>query len=113
MSYTDVQTDGSKKCLKTLMVSIPRPHCLIGGWSVYLIVNEAYKADTGREYQGSRDISLGFHFDPQWDKKQFDDSPFANTVVEIEKMSFHGMYHRFYKEFHATEGRDLTKDEVS
>ncbi len=113
MGYTVVQTDISKRCLKDLAGSLPRPHCLIGGWSVYLIVNDAFEKDTGREYQGSRDIDLGFHFDPQWDKKRFEDSPFKRTVDEIKKMGFHGMYHRFYKEFHATDGHALTAEEIT
>lgn len=110
--YTAVQTDISKRCLKTLATVIPRPHCLIGGWSVYLLVNESYEEETGGEYQGSRDIDLGFHFDPQWDKKQFDNSPFGKAISQIKKLGFQGVAYRFFKQFHAIDGHELTEQEI-
>ncbi len=110
--YTIVETDVSRRFLKILVSSIQRPYCLIGGWSVYLIVNDAYQEDTGREYQGSKDIDLGFHFDPMWDQKEFDSSPFAIAIATIRKMNFEGTGSRFFKEFHISDGHELTSKEA-
>jgi hypothetical protein len=84
---------------------------LIGGWSVYLIVNGAFRRDTGREYLGSKDIDLGFHFDPTWDQKQFDSSPFGRTIIKIQKLGFELESFRFVKRFRASDGSELTAEE--
>ncbi|TMI57097.1 hypothetical protein E6H18_05760 [Candidatus Bathyarchaeota archaeon] len=109
--YSSIETDVSWHYLKTLLKSIPQPHCLIGGWSVYLIVNDLYQKDTGREYQGSRDIDLGFHFDPEWDQKQFDNSTFARAVFKIREMGFESVAYRFLKRFRLSDGQELTTEQ--
>ena len=42
--------------------------CLLGGWAVYLTVNENFRASEGRNFMGSRDIDLGFHVDQRLDR---------------------------------------------
>jgi hypothetical protein len=84
---------------------------LIGGWSVYLTVNQAFEKKTGRSYVGSRDIDLGFHFDPNWSQKEVKSSPFSMAVKEIEAMGFEPQGSRFVKQYHHSQKRELTQEE--
>ncbi len=84
---------------------------MIGGWSVYFTVNEAFERATGRKYVGSRDIDLGFHFDPKWTRKEFENSPFSKAVTKIQAMGFEAESFRFVKRYHASENRELTREE--
>jgi hypothetical protein len=38
--------------------------CLLGGWAVFLNVDEDFLRTTGRSYVGSRDIDIGFGLKP-------------------------------------------------
>lgn len=93
------------------MGAIPPPFCLMGGWSVYLTVNESFKRATGRDYLGSRDIDLGFHFNPRWKRKEFKNSPLGIALTKIKAMGFEEESFRFVKRYHRLEGRELTYDE--
>ncbi|MGI0015954.1 MAG: hypothetical protein ACREBU_21245, partial [Nitrososphaera sp.] len=81
--YSESQTDFSRVYLKQILGSVSQPCCLIGGWSVYFTVNEAFERATGRQYVGSRDIDIGFHFDPGWNQKEFETSPFSEAITKI------------------------------
>jgi hypothetical protein len=84
---------------------------LIGGWSVYLIVNDAFQKQKGRPYIGSRDIDLGFHFDPNWDKNGFDESPFGKTMAKIQQMGFEIQGSHFVRRFSVSDRHALTATE--
>lgn len=93
------------------MNAVPYPYCLIGGWSVYYTLNERFKAVTGREYPGSRDIDLGFHLDPRWTSKEFEASALGKAVSVLRSMGFEPGYFRFVKRYHLWEERELTPRE--
>jgi len=109
--YTVTETDLSRRHLKALLGSIQQPYCLIGGWSVFLIVNDAFQREKGRPYLYSKDIDLGFHFDPNWDKKQFDQSPFGKAIAKIREMGFESQGVHLVKRFSASDGHELTVEE--
>ncbi len=109
--YSTTETDLSQRYLKALLEVIPQPHYLIGGWSVYLIVNDAFQKQKGRPYIGSRDIDLGFHFDPSWDKNGFDGSPFGKTMAKIQQMGFEIQGPHFVRRFSVADGHALTAAE--
>jgi hypothetical protein len=109
--YSKIEIDLSRSYLRTLQGSIPQPNCLVGGWSVYLIVNDAFQRDTGRQYLSSKDIDLGFHFDPEWDQKQFNNSPFGMAIIKMQQLGFESESFRFVKRFHASDGHELTAEE--
>jgi len=54
--YSDIETGISRGNLREFF-SIVNEGCLLGGWAVYLNVNERFRSDNGRDYIGSR-ISL-------------------------------------------------------
>ena len=55
------ETDFSRNYLREILNGISQPPCLMGGLSVYYVVNDRFREVTGRDYLGSRDIDLGFH----------------------------------------------------
>ncbi len=58
--YPDYEVEISRSHLQTVLAPLRQPVLLMGGWAVYLLVNDSYKAATNRNYLGSRDIDLGF-----------------------------------------------------
>jgi hypothetical protein len=76
-----------------------------------LTVNEAHERATGRKYVGSRDIDLGFHFDPRWKPDEFKASPFSKAITKIKALGFEPESVRFVKRYHSSEMRELTPEE--
>lgn len=109
--YRDAETEFSRNYLREILGSLPKPFCLMGGWSVYLILNEKFQAATGREYPGSKDIDLGFHLDPAWTPKEFKASSMGRAIAKIESMGFEPRSFRFVKQYHLSEKRELTGEE--
>ncbi len=70
----------SYRYLKTVVSRLEEPICLTGGWAVYHHVNKNFKKTTGRNYIGSRDIDLGFHFEKDWSEKDLRESTFAKSL---------------------------------
>lgn len=58
-------TDLSKQYLEKLVKVIEDDIYLLGGWAVYYVVNENFSKIRKRDYIGSRDIDIGFHFEHQ------------------------------------------------
>ena len=86
--------------------------CLLGGWAVYLTVNENFRGSEGRNFMGSRDIDLGFHMDPSWTDGELKGSVFARTVARIEQVGFRPLSFRFVKRFHTETRRELSEEEA-
>jgi len=74
--YPSREVELSQQHLKELFRGEPEP-CLLGGWAVYLSVNERFRASMGRDYIGSRDIDLGFHINPEWSVTELQNSAFG------------------------------------
>ena len=109
--YQDNETELSRRYLTEILRALPQGFCLIGGWAVYLTLNEAFKKATGREYPFSRDIDLGFHLDPEWTPKEFRASFLGKAVAKIQEMGFEPESFRFVKRYHLSQKRELTPTE--
>src|ERR1700733_1436325 len=112
--YPDIETRVSNSYLERILTGVAQPPCLIGGWAVYFTLNDNFNKSTGiNEYPGSRDIDLGFHFDPKWTRKEYENSSFAKTVAILEdKMMFESRNYRFVKRHHVDDGRPLTEEDA-
>jgi hypothetical protein len=111
--YPDIETQVSNSYLEQILTGVVQPPCLIGGWAVYYTLNDNFKKATLREYPYSRDIDLGFHFDPKWTRKEFEESSYAKTVAILEdKMKFESQNYRFVKRHHMDDGRPLTEEQA-
>ncbi len=103
----------SQRYLKTVVSRLEEPICLIGGWAVYHHVNKNFKKKTGRNYIGSRDIDLGFHFEKDWSEKDLRASTFAISLRIIEEeLGFAPVGFRYLKEFHIETEKELSEDEA-
>jgi hypothetical protein len=59
--YDRIETDEALKALEVLSDKLPEPFLLMGGWAVYITVNDSFLEEHGSTYLGSRDIDVGFH----------------------------------------------------
>ena len=72
----------------------------MGGWAVYLTLNDEVRGGDGPRIPGSRDIDLGFHLDPKWKPKEFEGSSFGKAIAKIQSMGFEPESFRFVKRYH-------------
>lgn len=108
--YEPYETRISKRYLEVVLSRIARPVCLLGGWAVYLHVNENFRGATGREYIGSRDIDLGFHLETRWTEEELRGSAFAKSLRILEGLGFMPLGFRYLKEFHTETAEELGKE---
>lgn len=84
---------------------------MLGGWAVYLHLNDKFNSSKGRDYLGSKDIDLGFHLDPKWSKQDYLKSDLRKAIIAIESLGFEPVSYRYLKQF-SYDGRDLAKEEA-
>jgi len=111
MLYEDYETNTSRNNLTTVAKSIPAPLCLLGGWAVYLLVNEKFKEEHGSEYHGSKDIDLGFYFTENETEDSLKNSLFNKSVIALEKIGFISQSFRLVQHYHREQKRSLTEEE--
>jgi len=107
--YDERETRRSYEYLQKVVSVLEEPICLLGGWAVFLTVNKAYRANTGRVYLGSRDIDLGFHLEAG---KAFSKSAFAHSVKKLEDEGFREVGGRLVKELDFETGKELSEKEA-
>ncbi len=110
--YSEFETKTSYKYLKQIVSILNEPICIIGGWAVYLTVNNNFKENEGRNYLGSRDIYLGFHIKKNLDKEQLKNTTIAQSLSLIKKEGFKPLGFRYYKEINYETGKELTPEET-
>ena len=105
--YSDRQIEISRKYLELIIKELSKLPCLLGGWAVYLHLNDKFNSSKGRDYIGSKDIDLGFHLDPKWSKQEYENSDLRKAISTIESLGFEAVSFRYLKQF-ANDGRELT-----
>ncbi|MCK5030612.1 MAG: hypothetical protein KAR64_04035 [Thermoplasmatales archaeon] len=110
--YSKFETETSYKYLKQIVGILNEPICILGGWAVYLTVNNDFKETEGRNYLGSRDIDLGFHIDKNLEEKQLNKTTILKSLKLIEKEGFKPQGFRYYKEINYETGKELTPEEA-
>ena len=84
----------------TVLSKVTKPLCLLGSWAVYLTVNENYRKDKGRSYQGSKDIDLGFHFSKNESEESLINSAFNQSIKALERIGFYPVGFRLVQHYH-------------
>ena len=98
--YESFETNLSFEYLQKIIDKIKEPICLLGGWAVYLTVNDNYRKLMHRDYIGSRDIDLGFHVDKNWSPEELKNSFIAKTLMSLEKeLDFKPLAFRLFSSF--------------
>lgn len=76
---------------------------------MHLHVTDAFEAESGRRYIGSRDIDLGVYVAPSWDVETLREKPASTTLSCIEnEIGYNRGRFGFYQYFHR-----LTKERLS
>jgi len=110
--YNEFETKTSYKYLQQVVSLMDEPICLLGGWAVYLIVNDNFQKEQGRNYLGSRDIDLGYYIHKNFNEEQLKNSTIVKSLSSIEKEGFKSLGFRYYKEIHYETGKELTSEEA-
>jgi len=110
--YVDEITDISEQELRPLCQTVEPPACLLGGWAVHLHVNDGFREEYGREYIGSRDVDLGFHVDPDWDRDELEAAPVGRSVQRVIDVGYIPLSFRFVRHFNRETGETLTEAEA-
>lgn len=110
--YAKYETDTSFDYLEKIIKILEEPICLLGGWAVYLTVNNKFKKDLGPDYLGSRDIDLGFHIDPSLNEKDLSKSTMKKALDTLQENGFKPQGFRYYKEIEYGTDKELSKKEA-
>jgi hypothetical protein len=110
--YPSGEIDLSQRYLGELFRGEAEP-CLLGGWAVYLTVNESYRAATGRDYIGSRDIDVGFHIDTSWNREELSTAAFGSFLKRMNELGFQSQSFRLYRDFDHESLRPLSPEEAN
>ncbi len=109
--YLKIETQTSYEYLQKVVSVLQEPICILGGWAVYLTVNDNYKKNVGKEYLGSRDIDLGFHLDKNASEKEMKQSSFYLALKTLEKDGFELTSFRLVKHLDRETGKVLSQEE--
>lgn len=110
--YPENEIEISRSNLSAVISKVEEPVCLLGGWAVYLIVNQRFNSAQGRDYIGSRDIDLGFHIDEAWSDDELQKSAFARSIKTLKEMSYYGLGSRFVQHHDLETKKLLTEEEA-
>ena len=102
----------SRNNLAKVFSQVSKPPCLLGGWAVYLTVNEKYKQAKGKDYSGSKDIDLGFHFLENETNESITNSAFNQSIKALERIGFYSIGFRMLQQYHRETKQPLTPDEA-
>ena len=111
--YSDIETETSYKHLQKVVAILQEPICILGGWAIYLTVNDNYKENTGKPYLGSRDVDLGFHIDKHAGEKEMKESSFQLALKTLEQDGFELISFRLVKHIDRETGKVLSKKEYA
>lgn len=112
--YTEDVTAFSRQELERLLDLVDAPVCLLGGWAVHIHVTDAFEAEYGRSYIGSRDIDIGIFVDPDWTATDIERRPIADTIAQIEsQLGYDRGRFGFYQEFHRSSRKPLDEEEAA
>ena len=110
--YNEFETKTSYRYLQQIVDILEEPICILGGWAVYLTVNDNFNKDQGRNYLGSRDIDIGFSIGKNIDKEKLKNTTIAKSLSLIEKEGFKPQGFRYYKEINYETGKELSTEET-
>lgn len=111
--YPDFETRISYEYLKKVINVLDEPVCIFGGWAVFLTCQKNFKARTGANYPGSKDIDLGFFLDEHSTEKQLKNTSLAKAIkVLMEELDFQPVGFRLFKDFNSLQEKEVSKEEA-
>ncbi|MFA7304010.1 MAG: hypothetical protein WC015_05845 [Methanoregula sp.] len=86
--YDRVEYESALTALKEIVARLPEPFVLIGGWAVYVTVNESFADEHGASYLGSRDIDVCFQVDPECSESDLRTCTFSKAIAVIQNIGY-------------------------
>jgi len=111
MMYLKNETDQSFAYLKKVVEFLDEPICILGGWAVYLTINNKYQEQLKREYLGSRDVDLDFHIEEN--ATDFSKTAFRNAIKKLESEGFREINGKLCKPLDLATGIELTPEQAA
>ena len=112
--YEHLETDASFEAFKLLSDELPEPLILLGGWAVYLTVNESYSEEHYTPYLGSRDVDLGFLIDVDSSIDELKQSNFARALDILKENGYwESGTSRFCRYIDKRTGKNLSEKEAA
>jgi len=109
--YSLKETNLSQNHLQKLSEGVTDDIYLLGGWAVHYNVNPQFQNIRRREYIGSRDIDIGFHFKEEWGVDDLRTCAFQSCISELIGMGFQWQGFRLFKDFDYDTLRELSVEE--
>ena len=109
--YDRVERESALDGLNYIVARLPEPFLLLGGWAIYVTVNDSFREEHGSHYLGSRDIDVCFHIDPKVNGSELKNSTFAKAIVIVQELGYlpHGSC-LYCKMIRRDTGEILTED---
>jgi len=86
--YDRTEYEPALTALKEIVAQLPEPFVLIGGWGVYVTVNESFAVEHGASYLGSRDIDVCFQVDPECSESDLRTCTFSQALAVIQRIGY-------------------------
>lgn len=109
--YEKFETEISFEYIKKLEKELGKPLIVIGGWAIYFLVNKDFKKSEGRNYLGSKDLDLGYHFDKNMSKEELVKSKFTKDISKLKKLGFNAVGFRMVMYYDTETKKALTLEE--
>ena len=109
--YDRTEYESALTALKEIVAQLPEPFVLIGGWGVYVTVNESFTNEHGSQYLGSRDIDVCFQVDPECSESDLKTCTFSQAIDVIQSIGYspEGSF-RYCKIIKRDTGEVITKE---
>ena len=86
--YDKVEYESALTALKEIVAQLPEPFVLIGGWGVFVTVNESFANEHGSQYLGSRDIDVCFQVDPDCSESELRTCTFSKALSVVQRIGY-------------------------
>jgi hypothetical protein len=86
--YDRVESSSAFKALNHIVTRLPEPFLLLGGWAVYVTVNESFRDEHGSQYLGSRDIDVCFHIDSNASESELRTCTFSKAIAIVQELGY-------------------------
>ena len=108
--YEKTETDSALDALAHITTRLPEPFLLLGGWGVFVTVNDSFNEEHGSDYLGSRDIDVCFHIDPTVSEAELRSCTFSRALSIVQEIGYfpHG-FCRFCRIIKKDTGETITE----
>jgi hypothetical protein len=86
--YDGIETGSAFTALAEIVVRLPEPFLLLGGWAVYVTVNDSFRDAQGSNYLGSRDIDICFQINPECSEEELRNCTFSQALNVIREIGY-------------------------